>query len=385
MMRERGSPTLHYLDRYLGIPALALLGCVRHKRQLPAKIERIGLLRLAGIGDTVLISAPVADLRAAFPNAELTFFSGPTNLEFAHMIEGLDRIVRVPVTNLAAGLKAIRSAPLDVLIDFGPWPRLEALLSLFARASFTIGFRTAGQHRHFGYDAVVDYSSGVHELENFRQPVRALGVRAESCPRLQVPHTEVQDSSSYAVFHPWPGGLKKELKQWPLKRWVRLAEELVASDMKVVLTGAESDRAGNDELLSRLQASTRNHVSSVAGVSLRQTRAILAGADLVVSVNTGIMHMAAAMGLPLVALHGPTSAKRWGPVSPNALVVNSSAAGCGYLNLGWEYPMKPPPCMECISYRSVRDACAAVLSNGRTRPGTAATNDLATSASKQPR
>lgn len=332
---------------------------------MPSKIESIGLLRLAGIGDTVLISAAIADLRIAFPRASLTFFAGPTNFEFAQMLDGLGHVVKVPVRNILGGLSAIRSVPVDLMIDFGPWPRLEALLTLFSRASFTMGFRTVGQYRHYGYDLTVDYSSDVHELENFRQPVRALGVKTGSLPVLRKPQIGTLPASPYVVFHLWPGGRRRMLKQWPSERWVQLIEEFAALRMNVVLTGARSDSRSNDDIIMRVQSSARRFVRSVAGVSLQETASILAASRLAVSVNTGIMHIAAALGVPLVTLHGPTSSKRWGPISENAIVVNSPAAGCGYLNLGWEYPLRPPRCMECISYETVRDACHAVLENGK--------------------
>jgi ADP-heptose:LPS heptosyltransferase len=361
MIRQRGSPTLHYLDRYCGIPAIAILGSLRRKRKLPQKIDRIGLLRLAGIGDTVLISAAVADLRAAFPHASLTFFSGPTNLEFVKMMDGLDRIVEVPVRNVAAGLKAIRSVPVDVMIDFGPWPRLEALFTLFSKASYTIGFRASGQYRHYGYDLTVDHSSKVHELDNFRRLVCALGVKAIRLPSLNSPQNGKHADSPYVVFHLWPGGRRKELKQWPSERWIRLIDEFVAFGVKVVLTGAPSDCISNDSIIHRLQSRARGFVRNAAGISLPETAAMLAHSCLVVSVNTGVMHMSAALGVPLVALHGPTSSQRWGPISERAIAINSPLHGCGYLNLGWEYPTQPPACMECISFETVRDACLAIM------------------------
>jgi heptosyltransferase I len=352
------------LDRYCGIPAIAILGSLKSKRKLPSSIKSIGLLRLAGIGDTVLISAAVADLRFAFPQASLTFFSGPTNIEYVGMINGLDHVVEVSVRNVAAGLKAMRSAPVDVLIDFGPWPRLEALYTTLSKASFTIGFRTPGQYRHFGYDLNVDHSQDLHELENFRNLVRPLGVKTISLPCLRRPQTEIYPESPYVVLHLWAGGIRKELKQWPSERWVKLIEDFVARGMKVVLTGAPSDRNRNEAIISRVQPCARGLITNLAGVSLQVTATTLARSRLVVSVNTGVMHIAAALDVPLVALHGPTSSRRWGPISAKAVAVNSPLNGCGYLNLGWEYPAAPPACMECIPYEAVRDTCRSVIENG---------------------
>jgi heptosyltransferase I len=94
---------------------------------------------------------------------------------------------------------------------------------------------------------------------------------------------------------------------------------------------------------------------------LAQTAALLAHSRLVVSVDTGIMHLAAALDLPLIALHGPTSSKRWGPISKNAVAIDSPDPHAGYLYLGFEPPAGPSRCMEAITYERVLDECLKKL------------------------
>src|ERR1700730_2538121 len=125
-MKQRGNSALHFLDRYAGIPAVALLGCARAKRSLPSSIERVGLLKLAAIGDTVLMSAIIADLRSALPRASIVLFVGRSNLEIARMLEGVDQIIQVSTDRPLAGLKTIRSAAVDGLLDFRQWSPLGA-------------------------------------------------------------------------------------------------------------------------------------------------------------------------------------------------------------------------------------------------------------------
>jgi ADP-heptose:LPS heptosyltransferase len=360
-MKQRGNSALHFLDRYVGIPAIALLGCARAKRSLPSSIERVGLLKLAAIGDTVLMGAIVADLRSALPHASIVLFVGRSNLEIAGMLEGVDQIIQVSTDRPWAGLKTIRSAAVDVLLDFGQWSRLEALFCLQSRAHFTVGFRTPGQHRHWGYDWVVGHSSQVHELENFRLLGRALGTKANNVPVLTVSGQSHRSRQPYAAFHLWPGGRRRKLKEWPMDRWLRLVEEFARLGLDVELTGASADRSRNDTLIASLPSSVRGFVKNAAGLSLRNSAAILSGATLVVSVDTGLMHMAAALGVPLVALHGPTSSRRWGPVSSKAVVVESQLEGSGFISLGWESPEAPPACMESITYEAVRDVCLRLL------------------------
>ena len=361
MIRKRGSRALHFLDRYLGITAVALLGNARRKRALPSRLRTFGLLRTAAIGDTVLISAAIADLRAAFPGVCVIFFAGPSNCEIAKMLDGVDQVVEVPILNPVAALSRLRSMAVDVMIDFGQWPRFDALLALFSRASFTIGFQTQGQYRHYGYDMAVEHSCNVHEIENYRRLLRALGIETGNPPRLRAPAPGARSAANYTVFHLWPGGRRKELKRWPDERWVALAEEIASQEMEVVLTGGVADRDGNNTIIENVRPHARCFVRNAAGSSLQETAALLAHARLVVSVDTGVMHMAAALGAPLVALHGPTSSRRWGPIGERAIALDSPLDGCGFLQLGWENSPRPLNCMECIAYEAARDACRCVL------------------------
>ena len=88
---------------------------------------------------------------------------------------------------------------------------------------------------------------------------------------------------------------------------------------------------------------------------------ILERARLVVSVDTGIMHLAAAVHAPLVALQGPTSKKRWGPLSDRAVVVRVGEKCRPCISLGFESNCDNPICMKNITVDMVLDAVDTVL------------------------
>lgn len=361
----RGSSRARLLDRYLGIPLVFLAGHCRRKRSIPVRPGRIGLLNTAAVGDTVLMSGPLADLRAAYPDAEIVFLSGPNNYEAACLLQGADIVIKLPVFSPFVTIKTVRELKIDLFLDFGPWCRLNAIIAIYSGAKCIAGFRTSAQGRHFGYDLVVDHSANAHELENHRGLIRALSILPSHAPSLQCEPREHQNvfdfSRRFAVFHLWPGGTAARLKEWPLGRWVALAEDFAADQCNVVFTGAGEQRLLNDSVIAEVKASLRHRMANAAGSSLRETLRLLSRAELVVSVDTGVMHMAAALGVPLVALHGPSSPRRWGPVSEKALVVEPPLGGCGFLNLGFEHLRNAPACMNAISYSRVKTACDAVL------------------------
>jgi ADP-heptose:LPS heptosyltransferase len=364
------------LDRYLGIPLVFLAGQFRRKRAIPARIRKIGLLNTAALGDTILMSGPLGDLRAAYPHAQLVFLTGPSNYEAACLLDGPDEVIQLPVFRPLAAIKAVRELEFDLFLDFGPWCRLNALIAICSGATFIAGFRTSAQARHFGYDLVVDHLENAHELENHRGLVRALGILPIHPPKLRCEKLESQNiydlTRRFAVFHLWPGGSAAKLKEWAVGRWIALAEDFAAERYEVAFTGAANQRALNDSVIAEVRPSLRPRMRNAAGASLRETLRLVSRAELVVSVDTGVMHMAAAVGVPLVALHGPSSPQRWGPVSESALVVEPPLRGCGFLNLGFEKVRQAPECMKAISYGTVKAACDAALNKGRMElpPGT---------------
>src|SRR5205085_6461142 len=168
----------------------------------------------------------------------------------------------------------------------------------------------------------------------------------------------------FVVFHLWPGGYRSELKEWPAESWRELAARLVERGYSIVLTGAPADAERTERFVRSCNGSSGRVENAAGRYALSELVELLRRASCVVSVNTGIMHLAAASGAPTVALNGPTSETRWGPVGERARSVNADLPGCGYLNLGFEYDRGRTDCMRAISVDRVADAVFDLLGDG---------------------
>ena len=211
------------------------------------------------------------------------------------------------------------------------------------------------------------HSGDVHELDNYRRLVARLGVATSADPWLRPPGVldpAHRPPAPYALVHPWPSGYRSELKEWPETRWVELSGRLSAAGLGVALTGGMDDVARSRKLEDRLSKAGVAVVNTAGRLSLGAVVDLAAGSACVISVNTGIMHLAAACGAATVGLNGPTSEVRWGPVGAHAVSVNSSFEGCGYLNLGSEYEGRRQDCMEGVSVDAVAEAAFAVIRRG---------------------
>ena len=194
-------------------------------------------------------------------------------------------------------------------------------------------------------------------MENFRALLGPLGLTGTHRPR--IPHAPLERDPGLVVLHPFAGGLKSRLKEWPVENWLTLMDALTAEGKTLVVTGGAENRDAARVLCARARHPDR--IRSVAGdLPLSGVVDLLSRAGLLVTVNTGIMHLAAALDCPLVSLNGPTSVKRWGPFSPRAVAIQSPRPCSPCLNLGFEYGCPENHCMRAIDPEAVLSACRSM-------------------------
>jgi len=404
---ERGKALLRRLDRWLGIPLLYLIALFRPKKsRLGAQIhtslltdpsnrltdavniKRIGVCVFAAVGDALLAAAILADLKQyrnqiqakTGEQISVTIFSTPANAEIFKLISNFDRLVLIPITSPWHALRTLRESiaqfPVDVLIDTSQWSKIGAILCALSGAKVTIGFNTPGQYRHFAYDVLVPHSRAVHEIDNFRALLSPLNISTGALPELDltgmVHGNQALVSKPFIVLHPWASGTQFAMREWPLNSWLELGKRLVSAGYAIVITGGPDDQKRAVDLVQKLNASLESanlsssapnnevaspgsaRVISVAGsANWLETARLINQAEAVVAVNTGTMHLAAILGRPLVALHGPTNPARWGPLTSGTAIPvilgPGMSEGGAYLHLGSEYPKEPAYLMDQIS------------------------------------
>jgi len=338
---KRGKATNRHLDFYLGIPILNLLASFGRRNSYPDDPKIVGLLVNPALGDTLLASAAVQDVRSVFPTARLILFATPANAAAAKLLPAIDQIEMLPITRPAEAVRILRRCQLDLLLDFTSWQRITAFYTRLSGAKFTVGFERKGQFRHRGYDATVLHRGDCHEVENMRRLTRSIGAQRHFPPRLNIPEGSVSDVASHGkrliLFHAWATGSLSVLREWPDDRWVELAKRIATQDQTILLTGSPADEPRCRVLCDKLNRSGVAAEVLIGKDGIAGVARVLLEAELLVSVNTGIMHLGAILGVPTVALNGPTSAQRWGPVGSCVANVSTSDGSGGFLDLGFEF------------------------------------------------
>ena len=358
---HRGNKRLKMLDRYLGIPVIAALA-VRTKQSMPqpAEVRRIGLMKTAAIGDTLLLAGLLDAVRCAYPGTHVAMITGADNFAAAQLLPArADEHIVISAGRPIAAVRAVRRARLDIIVDFGSWPRFDALLAALSGAHFRLGFRTAGQGRHFAFDDTVVHSSHVHERENYARLLARIGVEPRPLPRILPPgelSPQRLPAVPFAVFHAWSGGYLHEVKEWPAERWIELAARLADRGWHVLLTGSAAESSKTESLAIQIAAIGAAAFNAAGQFTLAELADLFAAAEVVVSVNTGVAHLAGLVGARTVSLEGPTPACRWRPLGPCVRTVETSLPECGYLNLGFEYGGHRHDCMSGVSVQAVVEA-----------------------------
>jgi ADP-heptose:LPS heptosyltransferase len=353
----------------------------RSSAALPA---RILCLRLERIGDLLMTMPALAELRALAPGAKIDLVVGSWNRAIASAIPGIDTVETLDPAWLARGSEGLsplslaahatrwRSRQYDLALNFEPDIRTNMALAA-AGAKRTAGFRSGGGGPLL--DLAIDYDTRMHTADNAVTLVRAaLGGAADRMEvSLQIPDTARREAAR--LLAPLGTGLKigihasggREVKQWPETRFREVAEHLVLDRAAgIVLTGTPGDRAQVDAVRAGLPPDRTVDLSG--GADLLTVAAVMQQLDLLVTGDTGPMHLAHAVGTPIVAVFGPSDPKRYEPRGVRDVVVRIDlpCSPCNRIRL------PPARCTghtpDCLAGVSTAQVLAAIDDVLRERP-----------------
>ncbi len=311
----------------IGLHAVAPLARLL-RRRAASDPKRILLMRIERIGDLVMSLEAIADVVFAAPDAEIDLVVGSWNERLAKAIPGIHRVETLDAAWLARGgeglglprllsrARAWRSRQYDLAINFEPDIRTQLLLARSGAARIA-GFSSGGGAPLL--DVAVAFDPKAHTSDNARRLVSAaLDVPPRpATARLDIPADARERArelirgcrSPLAGVHASGG---REIKQWPPERFAEVAARLARErGATIVLTGSPTDKRLIDVVRAGLGSVPTVDVSG--GVDLLTLAAVLESLDVFVTGDTGPMHLAAAVGTPVVAVFGPSDPARYAP------------------------------------------------------------------------
>jgi len=346
--------------------------------RVPERVEQILVVMLGGIGDAVMFSPALRVLRRRFPSAHLTALVADRR--------GTDGLLVGPELAddcIAYDIRADSPCPDAALVERLGRRRFD--LAVSAQASYwtpgtlkaagvryVVGFRyRLGRTVDSAYrlECPVRRDLAIHQSEQFLDLVRSLGADG-SADELLVSVSE--EDADWAQNHlaalgpgPWlavqagchPAHAEKA---WPVERWIelgRLAHE--RPGLRMLVVGDERDRASAEAIGRGV-----DEAATCIGQTTRQTAAIIRGCAAFVGADSGIAHLAAAVGTCVVALFGPTSTALTAPRGPGPVVVitgDCDLAPCHVFGKAQIDCKRDGECMRSISAERVAQALAALV------------------------
>ncbi|MGE3309612.1 MAG: glycosyltransferase family 9 protein [Limisphaerales bacterium] len=280
---------------------------------------RILVIRGGALGDFILTLPALAALRTQFPNARVEVLGYPHIARLA-LLGGVAHAVH-PIEARPLAQFFARGGALDpavaaffsgfaVIVSYlyDPDGVFQENVARCTRAQFLVG-----PHRP-------DESACIHAADTFLSPLQRLAIfDADATPRIDADPTSPGPGRWIAV-HPGSGS---ESKNWPERRWAGLlAAAIEHSDRNLVLLGGEAEGDRLQRLAGELP-SRRVHVAR--SLPLDAVASLLRACELFIGHDSGITHLAAAVGLPCIALWGPSNPTLWRPRGSHITLVQDDA------------------------------------------------------------
>lgn len=313
-------------------------------------------IRPGGIGDAVLLIPAIRAFRARYPDVAVDLLVERRN---AGVFSLCPEVRLVCCYDIPSELFSILRSRYDVVIDTEQWHRLSSVVARVVRAVVRIGFATNNRSRFFSNQ--VSYGQDDYEADSFMHllsPLEFVPDRKEYGMFLSIPSRYAGAADVFLAplgggpfVTLFPGASIAE-RRWGPEKFRELARRL-RRICEVVIVGGLVD---HDDAESIEQSGALN----LAGkTTLAETAAIIARSSLLVSGDSGILHIAVGLGIPTVSLFGPGRARKWAPRGANHIVINRNLPCSPCTTFG--YTPKCPINARCMAEISVDEVEQAVM------------------------
>ncbi|NQT10707.1 MAG: lipopolysaccharide heptosyltransferase II [Desulfobacteraceae bacterium] len=345
---------------------------------------KILIVKLSAIGDVIHTLPALNAVRKQYPDAHITWLVEEAAYSVIKGHKALDRIIVSKRKTWLKGLaghsclknireacgfiKELRDTQYDLILDFQALLKSGVLIGM-ARGGRKIGFDKGMEHQEHSYiflnERVPPVDMEIHALTRGMLLLEAIGISSSEVEyNIYISDKDRDAANDLLMKH----GIKApeflvainpmakwETKLWDNLKFSNLADRLIKqANADVIFTGSHEDSEAIEHIISNMKTRAAN----LAGrTDLKTLAALYEKTSIVVSTDTGPMHLAAAIGTPVVALFGPTAPWRTGPFGPGHKIIRADleCSPC------FKRQCKTIKCMKQISLDQVFDAAMSAI------------------------
>ena len=338
---------LKKIDRLIGALLCQLLPRPAQVDSFSFKSSRLLIIRPGGIGDAVLLIPVIKHLRQLFPEASIDVLAEKRNGGVFALCSCIDRVLHY---DKPRELWAALTGNYDIVIDSEQYHRLSAVVARVARSRLKIGFGTNERKRLFTHQ--IDYSHENYEQESFLDLLKPLDIEHDVLipgPYLEIPEvykTSAENKLGHLIGKPFivmfPGASISE-RCWPTENFHQLAHRFSVAGIAVVVVGGNEDVATGNAIVAG------NRALNLAGkTNICETASVLNCSQLLVSSDSGVLHLAVGLGVPTISMFGPGIPDKWAPRGKGHVIINHELSCSPCTRFGMT-----PPCP--IGAKCIRD------------------------------
>lgn len=341
--------------------------------QIPPR-AKILLIKLRSIGDVVYNTAVYAPLKKTFPDSHLTVLVEKPSYGLVCDHPDVDEVLCFEKGSLwkqAQFYSRLILEGYDVAIDMHEGTR-GSVMCFLTRAPMRIGNKFA--KRSFLYSTKIDFSDLEPKFPVDYQValIKKIGVSFDQVtPSVHIPdHARqkavgflaergIKNGGEYCVIH---SGTKKVYDQWQYEKFARLVENIPDKyGLKVVLTCGPGEEWQAESVIKLVRGRQTKYLQT----GLQELGAITQGAKFAICHNGGYMHMASALGTPVVALFGVVNPRVWKPLGPRDMVIykNIECSPCNKQTRKSECYEGDAECKRMIAEEDVLEAVERILNS----------------------
>ncbi len=347
----------------------------------PIAPRRILCMKFYGLGNAIMLIPVLEAVRRRWPAVEIDFLTMPGNVALLERSGVVRRAFAVDTSTIGrfvatmwTTLGRVRRRGYDTVLDFEQFVKISSIIGFFSGAHERIGFNTDGQRRGFMYTRRVVYTDSDHMSAIFARLTRPLGVDGP-LPEVRLPLADAERRAARAFLadaglapdhFPLVAvhlGIGMNFYKVPLKRWDPANFAAVADALAerhgaaVVFTGQGAEER---QLIAEARSRMRGRsVDACDRFDVAGLAALIDHCHFVIANDTSVMHLAALVGTPVVAIFGPTAPLHYGPRGDHNLVFYRDLYCSPCLT---NYNLKVSRCLDNVCMRGIRpdDVVAAI-------------------------
>lgn len=347
---------------------------------LPSHPEKILIRSTNWIGDAVMTTPAIRTIRENFPESEIVLLAYPWVSDIFRYSPRIDRILTYDKKGRHKGIPGMLRLAAELREEH--FDSAILLQNAFEAAFITwragipvrAGYNTDGRgfllthkvhkpleivkkHEVFYYQRIMiglGMQPGPNELELFipGEEIETIRERVNNIANFTLGRQPLIGFNPGAAFGP--------AKRWPPEKYGELAQLICKNtDAVIVLFGSNADRETCSELIANSGTAAPRILNLAGATTLMEAMALIGECDVFVTNDSGLMHVAAALHTPMVAIFGSTDHIRTGPYTDNAIIIRKAlpCSPCKKKNC----PLKHFHCMRLITSDEVYDAVASQL------------------------